>query len=83
MLAEERSVAAGGSMKLTEALRNADRIGLICSCTAREVKELACSPGVKASYIWRSNTISMMSDPPADRHDCGGPAGRRAADRAR
>lgn len=50
-------------MKLTEALRNADRIGLIGSCTAREVKELACSPGVKASYIWRSNTISMMSDP--------------------
>lgn len=47
-------------MKLTEALRAADRIG---SCTACEVKELACSPGVKASYIWRSNTISMMSDP--------------------
>lgn len=50
-------------MKLTEALRAADRIGLIGSCTAREVKELACSPGVRASYIWRSNTISMMSDP--------------------
>ena len=47
-------------MKLTEALRAADRIG---SCTAREVKELACSPGVRALYIWRSNTISMMSDP--------------------
>lgn len=29
-------------MKLTETLRNADRIGLIGSCTAREVKELAC-----------------------------------------
>lgn len=50
-------------MKLTKALRDADRIGLIGSCIAREVKELACRPGVKASYIWRSNTISMMSDP--------------------
>lgn len=50
-------------MKLTEALREADRIGLIGSCLAREVKELACSTEVHANYIWRSNTISMMSDP--------------------
>ena len=54
-------------------------IGLIGSCVARELKQVACDPDVEASYLWRSSTVSMATPPaqpaiPLDQLELEGPS---------